>query len=149
MTEARMQHEIVKWFNNTYVQYQALLFEVNNDTYDIKHRMTRQSMGMITGVADLAFIVPDVGFYVGIELKAMNSRHKIEHIRNQIEWGKIVIANGGGYLISNEIDTVKMYIERLIKDGLPNRELERGCIAEVEEKIIAAEKRGVRNIMFD
>jgi len=149
MTESRMQHEIVKWFNNNYTQHHGLLFEVNNDTYDIKHRMTRQSMGMITGAADLGFVVPDVGFYVGIELKAMYSRHKIDHIRNQIEWGKKVIANGGGYLISNEIDTVKMYIIELINYGLPSRDLEQGCIAEVENKIIAAEKRGVKSILFD
>lgn len=110
MTEKQLQHKIVMWFSQQYPKYRGLLFEVNNDTYNIKHASTRLAMGMISGVSDLIFIVPSTGTVFGIELKAPGSRHTKKHIANQLQWGQKVIENGGYYIMSSDIEFIQSLI---------------------------------------
>ena len=113
MNEDQMQAYIVKWFSNTYPEFRGLLFEINNDTANVKHAMKRRAMGMISGVSDLLFISPQ-GRVVGIELKAPETRHKTTHIISQLAWGELVGEVGGLYIISASIDEVIMFINEII-----------------------------------
>lgn len=116
MTEKRLQYELVLWFSQKYPELRGHLFEINNDTYNVKHAMTRRAMGMISGVSDLIFVVPKSGKTAAIELKAPSSVHSKEHIQNQVDWGVKMIKSGGYYLITSDLATAKDFIEFLITD---------------------------------
>ncbi len=134
-TEAQLQYEIVVWFSQEFPDFRGLLFEVNNDTYNMKHAMKRRSMGMIKGISDLIFIIPNNGRIVGIELKANNSRHTKTHIQSQINWGKTLIENGGNYLITSSAGDVKTFINNLIRNYTEKVEaLQNGWIKFVEDQ---------------
>jgi len=115
-TENKIQYEIVTWFSQKYPQYRGLLFEINNDTYSRNHAMRRRAMGMISGVSDLIFIVPGSGKIAGIEIKAEGSNHKKDHIKNQLEWGRIIMQAGGFYIMSSHTTVIKTFINFLIQD---------------------------------
>ena len=113
MKEHHLQHEIVKWFSQTYPQYYGCLWATFNE--DSKHK---SSSGMITGVSDLILFLH--GKFAGIEIKAPGSRHAADHIRNQIAWGVNIIQNGGYYLISaNEIE-IKNFINCIVQGKTPD-----------------------------
>ncbi len=116
MKEKKLQYELVVWFSQEYPQLRGLFFEANNDTYNVKHAMKRRSMGMISGVSDLIFVMPKTSVIVGIELKAPKSVHSKQHIQNQITWGEQIIANGGYYLITSSLTKAKNFIKWLINN---------------------------------
>src|SRR6056297_498023 len=110
MTEQQLQHEIVMWFSQQYPQHRGLLFEINNDTQAMKQAMKRRAMGMIAGASDLGLINPNNGQFIGIELKAPGSRHKLKHIKQQVEWGQKLIDAGGMYVMTSQIENVRGFI---------------------------------------
>jgi len=117
MKEDRLQYELVVWFSQRYPELRGHLFEVNNDTYNVKHAIKRRSMGMISGVSDLIFIVPDSGKIAALELKAPQSTHKKEHIQNQVDWGAKMVKAGGYYLITSSLHDAEMFIDNLIRNN--------------------------------
>ena len=54
--------------------------------------------------------------FVGIEVKAPDSSHKLSHIQTQIEWGANIIKNGGQYYIGSDFDEIKHFIASAIED---------------------------------
>lgn len=119
--EDRIQHEFIMWFGQTWPEYRQLMFEVNNDTHSAGQANYRKSKGMISGVSDLILILPNNGKVVAIELKAPGSVHKIDHIKNQLDWGNRVVKNGGFYFMTSQILVLQRHIHSLIyhtKSGL-------------------------------
>jgi hypothetical protein len=104
------------WFGQTWPQYRKLLFEVNNDTHSAEQANYRKSKGMISGVSDLILCLPNCGKMVGIELKAPESVHKVEHLKNQIDWGRNIVENGGFYIMSSLLIDIQAFIHDLIYD---------------------------------
>jgi hypothetical protein len=146
-----IQHEIVKWFSQQYPQHRGLLFEINNDSPGgVKQIMKRQAMGMIPGLSDLMFLVPGRGEYAGIEIKGYQSRHSLEHIVTQWEWGKKIRDNGGYWIMTSNIDNITLFIE-----GLMCREIDfiMGMMKQnqkdIGEAICNADKRGVKSLKID
>lgn len=115
MNESQHQHSFIMWFGQQYPEHRGLLFEVNNNVYSLHHASKRRSMGMVAGVSDLILVLPNSGKTVGIELKAPGSIHNKDHIRQQVEWGKKVVDNGGFYYITSDLDHLKNVIERTLK----------------------------------
>lgn len=93
MNESRLQHECVVWFGQTYPEKRGQLFAVNNEANGNKQAMYFKSMGVIPGIPDLLFI-RDSGKLVGIEMKLPGSKHKIDHVQNQVDWGMKIIGLG-------------------------------------------------------
>lgn len=114
-SENKTQHTFIMWFGQKYPEHRGLLFEVNNNVYSLHHASKRRSMGMVAGVADLILVLPNSGKIAGIELKAPGSTHNKDHIRQQVEWGKKVVDNGGFYYITSNIDSLCGVVERLLK----------------------------------
>lgn len=83
MTEARLQYECVKWFNNTHKDYRGCLVEINNNTNKGAHR---KSLGQVAGASDLVFFDKENGNVLLIELKLNGSCHNVEHLRRQYSW---------------------------------------------------------------
>lgn len=107
--EKKLQHELIMWFSQKYPHLRGCLFEVNNTVTNIRHASNRRSMGMISGVSDLVFFNNNI--MLGIEMKAPGSVHSIEKILNQLNWGLILINQGGSYIMSSKIDDIKKAVE--------------------------------------
>lgn len=134
-TEAQLQHDVIVWFSQEYPDFRGLLFEVNNDTYNRNHAMKRRSLGMIKGVSDLVFIIPSNGHVAGIELKAPGTTHQMDHVKNQVSWGKTLIDNDGYFIISSSKEDVKYFITSLIEGDFHAAEtIQNGWIKYVDEK---------------
>lgn len=114
--EDKLQAAIVMWFGQKWPEYQDLLFEVYNNPSNIEHAVHRKAMGMRAGVADLILIQPHVSCTFGIEFKAPGSKHNYSKIEHQIKWGKNLIENGGGYIMSANEELIKAFITSIIYD---------------------------------
>ena len=110
--EKKLQNELVMWFSQTYPYLRGCLFEVNNTVTNINHLSSRRGMGMFYGVSDLILFVN--GVFCGIELKAPGSVHSSAKVQRQLEWGNIIRDNGGIYIISSDVTTLKNFIEHII-----------------------------------
>jgi len=117
--ENQIQAELIRLFGQKYPRLRRLLFEVNNDTFSLKHNTHRRAMGMIEGVSDLVFIGP-YNQVACFELKAPGSTHDAPHIKNQLEWGALVMKTGAFYLMATEIKTPLLLIEGILAQ---NKEL--------------------------
>lgn len=145
-----IQHKVVKWFSQQYPEHRGLLFEVNNDAKNMKQIMYRQAMGMVPGVSDLIFLIPNRAEYAGIEIKGYQTRHDFEHIVTQWEWGKKIRDNGGYWLMTSNLDNIMLFIE-----GLMAREVDfiMGMIKQnqkdIAEALRDAEIRGVNSLKIE
>lgn len=114
MQENRFQHDFIMWFGQTWPEYRNLLFMVHNEAKSKKEASYLKSMGLISGASDLALIQPNHGHFCGLELKASGSIHSVDHIQNQINWGRKVIENNGFYLMSSDMGLLKEFITGLV-----------------------------------
>lgn len=143
------QHNLVKWFSQEYPKYYGHLFAVNNDTFGIKDAAFKKAIGLIPGVSDLIFMVPKKGVMCGIEIKAPDSYHTIEHIENQLKWGMNLITNKGFYIMTSNIDACKIFISGIIEcqDSVYSS-IQFKAYQLVKEKLQIAKEKGRKNIRF-
>ena len=141
MDEKRLQYEFILWFGQTYPNYRRLLFLVNNDA-----RTARVELGMITGVSDLVFCIPNTAEFCGIELKVAETRHKVNHLRNQLSWGDLIIKNGGYYIMADNLDDIKTFITELLPNGNIERSIKlmHACNNSVKEKLKGVKTKTVK-----
>ncbi|MCJ7802742.1 MAG: VRR-NUC domain-containing protein [Candidatus Marinimicrobia bacterium] len=131
------------WFGQNWPEYNGLLFEINNNPKNKAHGVYRKSMGMKKNVSDLILVEPKQGHTIGIELKAPGSKHSSEHIKNQIDWGKQLINNGGYYIMTSDLSTLKEFISDIIKgDYLSAMEIQ------YSQLIFVGKQLGVKTIKF-
>lgn len=109
MTEQQLQSKIVVWFSQTFPDRRGCLFLVNNDSFNVRDKMKKKALGLISGVSDLVYVYN--GIICGIEIKAPGSRHNSDHVRNQIEWGEMIQRSGGFYIISSDQEEIKNFIK--------------------------------------
>lgn len=143
--EDRVQHEFVMWFSHTWPECEGMIFECYNNSKTPQEGQYRRAMGRKSGVADLCGFTP-IGEFLGIEVKAPGSSHKIIQLKTELRWGYKLIENGGFYLITEDIEAMKYFIEKLW-----NRESEKAielmsrCIEDVEKRI---KETKYKSIMF-
>ena len=101
MSEIKLQSDIVRKFSELYPEKRGQLFHVPNERNNQAQVWKAKSIGIFSGVSDLFFI--DF-INVGIELKEVNSRHKISHINQQMEWAKILESKGGVWRLCRTVD---------------------------------------------
>lgn len=82
-SEAQLQYECVKWFNNNYKEFRGCLVEINNSTNKGAYR---KSMGQVKGASDLVLFNKTNGLVLFIELKLNGSVHKVAHLNTQLDW---------------------------------------------------------------
>lgn len=111
--EDHFQHEIVQRFSDEFPHLYGCLFEVNNDCQGgIKKIMHRTAMGMIVGAADLVLFAN--GIFTGIECKAEGMKHSKDRIEKQKNWGKIIVSQGGNYIMSKNEDEIFEFIKHAL-----------------------------------
>lgn len=114
MRENKFQHDFIMWFGQTWPEHRNLLFMIHNEAKSKKEASYLKSMGLISGASDLALIQPNYGHFCGLELKAPESTHSVDHIQNQINWGRKVIENNGFYLMSSDMNTLKKFVTCIV-----------------------------------
>lgn len=109
--EGRIQAECFAWFWNTYPQYRKLMFHVPNENdradSNIIQGAIRKSLGVVSGVADLLFLVPRNGHHgLCIEMKDEKGTQKPA----QREWQALVEAQGYKYCLCRSLAQFKSII---------------------------------------
>lgn len=118
MSEDRLLSDSVRLFSERYPNKRGQLFHVSNERNNQTQAYLARSKGIFSGISD--FLYFEGGFFdlefissipyvklVGIEIKVLKSRHKREHIEQQIEWAKILESKGGVWrLCTNAEDVV-------------------------------------------
>ena len=141
MTEKKLQYDCVLWFGQNYPNHRKTLIEINNDTYSQRDAMRRRAMGMQAGASDLIFF--HQGIFVAIELKAPNSRHKTEHIKRQLEWGRQIADNQGFYFIINSQKDFEFIINLTFDNPLALPFYQHKFFANIDKKL------SQKTVLFD
>lgn len=87
MNEEKLQSDIAAKFSQQYPNKRGQLFHIANERNNKVQVYKALSIGIVPGVADFLFFSKD--FNVATELKVKGSRHKVEHLKKQLEWGKV------------------------------------------------------------
>ena len=114
--EEELQMACVKWFELQYHEYAKLLHHSpNGGKRNAREAARFKKMGTRAGFPDLVLLLPRRNrHFLCIEMKAGKGRST----ENQIEYGKLVEANGGEYHVCRSLEEFMEIInEYLWKDG--------------------------------
>lgn len=129
MSEQRLQSDIVRKFSELYPYKKGQLFHVANERNSSKQAFIAQSIGIVPGVSDLIYFECNFTLDLsmkGIELKTPNSRHKVEHIKVQLNWGKTLEKNGGHWRLCRSVKEAIYFIDSMGYDeGLTIEDVEK------------------------
>lgn len=101
MSEIRLQSEIARKYSELFPLKRGQLFHVSNERNNALQAMQARAIGIFPGVAD--FIYLDFKLIVGIEIKEPGTRHKREHIEQQLEWARILESQGGVWRLARTV----------------------------------------------
>lgn len=113
-SEEALQSDIVRTFSELYPEKRGQLFHVPNQRNHKLQAFKAKSIGIHSGVADLLFMQPNGIAELelsAIELKLPNSRHKVEHIEQQLEWAKTLQRCGGFWRLCTTLEQAMAFIE--------------------------------------
>jgi hypothetical protein len=111
--ENKLQSDIVLEFSARYPLLRGQFFHVPNQRNHQLQAMQARSLGIFPGVADLlyfkeyvvhGFTVENVCKLIALEVKESGSTHKLDHVRQQYEWGEILERAGGKYVIVMSVE---------------------------------------------
>lgn len=110
MSEIKLQSDIAREFSVRYPNKRGQLFHVSNERNNPIQAMQARSIGIFPGVADFLFFDGfDRGIFrglirlVAIEVKEPGTRHKREHIEQQLEWARILESQGGTWRLVRSV----------------------------------------------
>lgn len=147
MSEVRLQYEIVTWFNNKVPQERGTLFAIMNET---NKGATKRGLGLLPGASDLGYIAPS-GEFIGFELKVIDSRHPVEHLKRQLEFAERITKRGGLGFFVFSLDHFKHIMANIVTSGVTIfacdiAEQSRNFIARSIEK---AEIKGTKTVKLE
>ena len=114
MSEIRLQSEIARKFSELFPFKRGQLFHVSNERNNAMQAMQARAIGIFPGVADFLYFVKTdnpIGSFnrnisttiVAIEVKEPGTRHKREHIEQQLEWARILENQGGTWRLVRSV----------------------------------------------
>lgn len=145
-SEAQLQYECVKWFNNTHKDYRGCLVEINNNTNKGAYR---KSLGQVKGASDLVFFNPYHGTVLMVELKLNGSTHSVKHLNDQLKWLNLM-DSGFQSLFCFSLEMFQYAVLYVIENDFIS--IEDMCCKSrnfIESKIINAEFRKVKSVKLD
>lgn len=116
MSEIRLQSEIARKFSELFPLKRGQLFHVSNERNNAMQAMQARAIGIFPGVADFLYFQKKPGFEVNgvdvkssiyliaIEVKEPGTRHKREHIEQQLEWARILKNQGGTWRLVRSVE---------------------------------------------
>lgn len=105
MTESRLQQLCFTWHWNTYPDQRGRLWMQYNNPKNREHGAVLKGMGLLPGVSDLAYLMPD-GRMLFIELKTESGRQSPQ----QKQWEQIVTDAGAEYRIIRSLEEFQTLI---------------------------------------
>lgn len=134
MKEERLQSDIARKFSELYPNLYGRLFHVPNERNHALQAFKAKAIGIIPGVAD--FIYFSRKFNVATELKIEGSRHKVSHIKKQIEWAKVWESQGNVWRLCMNVEDAICNYKGDFSKGM--------SILEVEEKLKGVETKTIK-----
>lgn len=139
MSEIKLQSDIAVEFSRRYPKMKGQLFHISNERNNKIQAFQARAIGIIPGVSDFLFIEsngtsrihmfqePDIRV-IGLEVKEPGSYHRVDHIKQQIEWAKVLERCGGRWFIVRSVTDAIQVIDGNYKNGVLS-------IQDVEEMI--------------
>lgn len=121
MSEIRLQSDIARKYSELFPLKRGQLFHVSNERNNALQAMQARSIGIFPGVSD--FIYFEMNLFLGMEVKEPGTRHKREHIEQQVEWGRTLESQGGVWRLVRTVEEAISCIE-LDFQGLTIKEVE-------------------------
>lgn len=85
--EHRLQAEMVRWYADTFPDNRKALIATFQETVNQIKGGIMKSLGLVADVSDLLYFCEDQFPYItGIEVKAKETYHSVEHLRAQARW---------------------------------------------------------------
>lgn len=97
INEKQLQAACVVKFRELWPERKNSLWLVRNLSMSGRDGMSQRAQGMRPGVADLSYFFR--GEFTGIELKLPGKSHDSQHVRQQMEYGRDIVKQGGFYFI--------------------------------------------------
>lgn len=117
MTEEKLSSDIVRKISELQPEKRGQLLHIPNERNNQSQVWKAKSIGIVSGVADFLFF--DFGMPLkAMEIKVPGSRHEVDHIKRQLEWGKKLEANGGIWRMILDVNGAVNYIHHNINSGL-------------------------------
>jgi hypothetical protein len=134
MSELKLQSDISVEFSRRFPKMRGQLFHVSNERNNKVQAFQARAIGIIPGVSDFLFfernhkrihLIEELDIrLIGIEIKAPNSRHLVDHVRLQLEWGKVLESSGGRWFLARSVKDAMCIIEGNYKDILSVEDVE-------------------------
>jgi len=124
MTEEKLSSDIVLAVRNKHPDTRGRFFHISNERNSTKQAWKAKSIGIYSGVSDFIYIyngnttiINPEGFlgFIALEIKVPNSRHKVEHIEQQVGWGELVESLGGCWRLITSVEEAVSCIEGNLK----------------------------------
>ena len=88
-TEAKIQQEIVIWFNNTYClkfhDPQYCIFSVPNDSESKEETMRKKATGLKAGVSDLIVLLPGKTLFIEVKTPTGTQSESQKEFQSHVE----------------------------------------------------------------
>lgn len=143
MSEVRLQSDIAVEYSRRYPKLQGQLFHVSNERNNKIQAFQARAIGIIPGVSDFIYFElfhpkengSSSSLMIGMEVKEVGSRHEVQHLKNQLKWGKTLENCGGRYFIVRSVDEAMDVIEGRYLSAINIEEFER-IISECKTKTL-------------
>jgi len=124
MSEEKLQSDIVVKFSQLYPEKRGQLFHPSNERNSTQQAFRAKAIGIVSGVADLILFDRKIG-NVATELKLPESRHVVNHITQQLQWGKVWESQGGTWRLCRTVEEAMDCYNGGLVSGLTIMEVER------------------------
>lgn len=123
MTEDKLSQLITTAVRNKHPQTRGRFFHVANERNSKEQAWIAKSIGIHPGVSDFIYIDSNYLLFtgnkginfLGLEVKVPNTRHKVEHIEQQVEWGELVESIGGNWRLITSVEEAVNCVEGNLK----------------------------------
>ena len=106
--EDQLQMDCVMLFTLKYPKLVGLLFMVHNTPRNAIDGIRLKRMGMVRGVADLAFLYNGKSYYLEMKIKTGKQS------KEQKEWEQLITSQGFQYVIIRSIDEFLGFISSVV-----------------------------------
>lgn len=146
MTEDQLQFKIVTWFHNHVPEERGYLYRTENKT---NKGARDKGLGLIKGVSDLHYTAPcSIRCY--FELKAMNSRHEVTHLEEQLHFIELQEKRGGLGFFVFELEHFQTIMANIFPNGvnLFAYSMAKDSVAYIRDRVELARQSRCKTVML-